>query len=235
MTPTESRMLNDFLAQLRQVQGLQKDPEAATLIAEAAAAQPDALYLLVQRSLMQDQALEVASARIAALEAQARPVVAAPVSSFLDGGNNAWGRSAAPASASAVSAPRVQALTPAATVPAASGPAMADAAPARAGFLGGGGGNFLGTMAATAAGVAGGALLFQGIGSMMGHHGAGAGAAAAAAPQSNAFSSMADSVDKTPASTPAAPVAASGDADTSVAGLDDDAGDVDYGDDDAMA
>ncbi|EGF30454.1 putative transmembrane protein [Oxalobacteraceae bacterium IMCC9480] len=233
MTPTESQMLNDFLVQLRQVQGIQKDPEAATLIAEAAAAQPDALYLLVQRSLMQDQALELANTRIAALEAQARPLVAAAPSSFLDSGNNAWGRSAAPASAPAYSAPRAQAMAPAVGAPPASGPAVADAAPARGGFLGGGGGNFLGTMAATAAGVAGGALLFQGIGSMMGHHGAGA--AAAAAPQSNAFSSMADSVDKTPATTPAAPVAASGDTDTSVAGGADDAGDFDFGDDDSMA
>ncbi|MFT5533227.1 MAG: hypothetical protein ACI8WM_003527 [Burkholderiaceae bacterium] len=226
MTPTESRMLNDFLSQLRQVHGVQKDAEAAALIADAAQAQPDALYLLVQRALLQDQALASASARIAALEAQALPVAAAAPSSFLDGGSNAWGRSVTSASAPAYSAPLAQAVAPVA-----SAPSVAEAAAARPGFLGGGGGNFLGTMAATAAGVAGGAFLFQGIGNMMGNHGA----AAAAVPQSNAFSSMADSVDKTPAATPVAPVASASDADTSVAGSDDDAGDVDFGDDDAMA
>lgn len=36
-------------------------------------------------------------------------------------------------------------------------------------------GSFLGTAAATAAGVAGGAFLFQGIESLLGHHGSGGG------------------------------------------------------------
>ncbi len=231
MTPTESRMLNEFLMQLRQVQGMQKDPEAAALIADAALAQPDALYLLVQRALLQDQALASASARIAALEAQAVPVPAVAPSSFLDGGNNAWGRSATPVSARAYNAPVSAASVPVASAAVASAPAAATTqAPTSPGFLGGGGGNFLGTMAATAAGVAGGALLFQGIGNMMGHHGA-----AAPATQSNAFSSMADSVDK-PAAAAATPVASSEIADVSSADIDDSAGDVDFGgDDDAMA
>jgi hypothetical protein len=67
----------------------------------------------------------------------------------------------------------------------------------------------------------------------MGNHGA----AAAAVPQTNAFSSMADSVEKTPVATPVAPapVVSASDADTNVAGSYDDAGDVDFGDGDAMA
>ncbi|MDY7575913.1 DUF2076 domain-containing protein [Actimicrobium sp. CCI2.3] len=227
MTPTESRMLNEFLLQLRQVQGIQKDPEAAALIADAALAQPDALYLLVQRALLQDQALASASARIAVLEAQAVPAVAVAPSSFLDGGNNAWGRSASPVSARAYNAPATPASVPMASAAVASAPAAMTQAPAGAGFFGGGGGNFLGTMAATAAGVAGGALLFQGIGSMMGHHGA-----AAPSTQSNAFSSMADSVDKPAAAAAVDPVASS---DMQSANVDDSAGDIDFGDDDAMA
>jgi hypothetical protein len=227
MTPTESRMLNDFLMQLRQVQGIQKDPEAAALIADAGLAQPDALYLLVQRALLQDQALANASARIAVLEAQAVPVAAVAPSSFLDGGNNAWGRSAAPVTARAYNV--VAAAVAPASVPVASAPAAATMpAAASPGFFGGGGGNFLGTMAATAAGVAGGALLFQGIGNLMGHHGA-----AAPAPQSNAFSSMADSVDKPAAA--AAPVASHEAADASNAGVASGSEDVEFGDDDAMA
>ncbi|MFT5587933.1 MAG: hypothetical protein ACI9ZF_000088 [Bradyrhizobium sp.] len=226
MTPTESQMLNAFLLQLRQVQGIQKNPEAAALIADAAVAQPDALYLLVQRALLQDQALASAGARIAVLEAQAVPVAPVASGSFLEGGNNAWGRSAAPVSARAYNAPVTTASVPLPGAGVASGPAaVVPQAPAGAGFFGGGGGNFLGTMAATAAGVAGGALLFQGIGSMMGHHGA-------AAPQSNAFSSMADSVDK-PAAAPA-PVTSSGTADTSNTDVADNAADMDFGDDDEM-
>ena len=232
MTPTESRMLNEFLLQLRQVQGIQKDPEAAALIADAALAQPDALYLLVQRALLQDQALASASARIAVLEAQAVAAVAVAPSSFLDGGNNAWGRSASPVSARAYNAPATPASVPMASAAVAnaavaSAPSAMTQTPAGAGFFGGGGGNFLGTMAATAAGVAGGALLFQGIGSMMGHHGA-----AAPSTQSNAFSSMADSVDKPAAAAAVDPVASS---DRQSADVDDSAGDVDFGDDDAMA
>ncbi len=231
MTPTESQMLNAFLMQLRQVQGIQKDPEAAALIADAATAQPDALYLLVQRALLQDQALASAGARIAVLEAQALPATAAVPSSFLDGGNNVWGRSAAPVSARAYNAPVTTAPAPLPGAGAASGPAaVVPQAPAGAGFFGGGGGNFLGTMAATAAGVAGGALLFQGIGSMMGHHGA-----AAPASQSNAFSSMAESVDKPAEATPVNPVTSYGTADASNADAADHAGDIDFGDDDAMA
>ena len=42
---------------------------------------------------------------------------------------------------------------------------------AKPGFLSGGAGSILGTVAATAAGVAGGAFLFQGIENLMGHHG----------------------------------------------------------------
>jgi hypothetical protein len=206
------------------VQGIQKDPEAAALIADAGLAQPDALYLLVQRALLQDQALANASARIAVLEAQAVPVAAVAPSSFLDGGNNAWGRSAVPVSARAYNAP-----APLASVPVASAPAAATMpAPASPGFFGGGGGNFLGTMAATAAGVAGGALLFQGLGNLMGHHGA-----AAPAPQSNAFSSMADSVDKPAAA--AAPATSYEAADASNTDVVSGSEDVEFGDDDAMA
>ena len=187
MTPEESSLLTTFLSQLQQTGAVAKDPQAAALISEAVARQPDAAYLLVQRSLLQDKALANASARIASLEAQVR---AAPASggSFLDSGNNAWGRSVP-----APVAVQTQSAGPSAFA--------APAAPSRffgggAGFSGlggmGGGGSFLGTMAATAAGVAGGAFLFQGIENLMGHHGSSNHLMDSQAP----FGDMASSVDQ---------------------------------------
>ena len=68
MTPQERSVLEGFLAQLAQVRGVNKDPEAERLIAQAVEQQPDATYLVVQRALLLGQALEQAKARIAALE-----------------------------------------------------------------------------------------------------------------------------------------------------------------------
>src|SRR5205085_10756582 len=65
MSPQDSQMLNDFLAQLIQARGIQKDPEADALIQRAVAQQPDATYLLVQRALLMEQALNNAKDQIA--------------------------------------------------------------------------------------------------------------------------------------------------------------------------
>lgn len=188
MNPDEFKLLTTFLTQLSQVSGVTKDPQAASLIGDAVARQPDAAYLLVQRALLQDQALNSARERIATLEAQVSATPAAPSAGFLDSGSNAWGRSAA--SAPMQSAPVAQAQYAAAPPQYAAAPGVAP----RGGLFGGGGGggSFLTSMAATAAGVAGGAFLFQGIESMM-HHGN------ASRPlmdqQPNAFGGMANSVD----------------------------------------
>ena len=52
MSPQDSQMLHDFLSQLIQARGIQKDPEADALIQRAVAQQPDAAYLLVQSALL---------------------------------------------------------------------------------------------------------------------------------------------------------------------------------------
>lgn len=162
MTPQESQALQNFLDQLRQVRGIQKDPEAEAAIARAVAQQPDAAYLLVQRALLQDQAIESANAQISQLRNELQAGPTARTGSFLDPGV-AWGRSGA------VRPPQPEAQAP--LMQAAPGPTPTQgsaAPPARPGFLGGGGGSFLGNMAATAAGVAGGAFLFHGIQNLMG-------------------------------------------------------------------
>lgn len=189
MTPQETQALRDFLAQLTQVQGVQKDAEAAGMIGAALARQPDAGYLLVQRSMLQDQAIANAREQIAQLQSQLQAARAGagagtPGSSFLDPAN-AWGNSAADTGrgASAVNArmPQPQPYQgtgapqymPAQAQQYAPPPAQRPGLFGGGGMFGGGGGGggFLGTMAATAAGVAGGAFLFQGIENMMGHHG----------------------------------------------------------------
>ena len=207
MSPDEHRMLTTFLNQLDQVGPVSKDTEAAALIANSVARQPDAAYLLVQRALLQDQAINVARERIASLETQLRTALSnasnslAPSSassgSFLDSGNNAWGRSAGSASARTVAVGAPQ-FTQAPSQVTAAQPVAA----ASPGFLGGGGGSFLTSMAATAAGVAGGAFLYQGISSMM-HSG---GAANAMGQGASPFGSMANSVDHAAAAPAAAPI-----------------------------
>ncbi|MFN0302135.1 MAG: DUF2076 domain-containing protein [Burkholderiales bacterium] len=160
MTPQETGLLNEFLSQLTQVRGIIKDPDADTLIAKATAQQPDATYLLVQRSLLLDQALDEAKQQIEKLEGELRGTRAQPAAAgggFLSG-VSAWGRK--PAAAPAFAGTTRQ--------PAASMAAASQAAPSA---MGGGGGSFLGRAAATAAGVVGGAFLFQGISQLMGNRG----------------------------------------------------------------
>jgi hypothetical protein len=170
MSPQDSQLLQEFLDQLVQARGVAKDPEADAMIQRAVAQQPDAAYLLVQRALLQQQALNNAKAEIAALQSQLRAAPqAAPA--FLD--PNAWGNSGSvrPSSAVPVAAPYQQPYQqpyqPAYQQPY---PGQAQSVGGPGGFLRGGLGGTLGTVAATAAGVAGGAFLFQGLENLLGHH-----------------------------------------------------------------
>ena len=157
MSPQEIQSLQDFLNQLTQVRGIAKDPQADVLIANAVARQPDAAYLLVQRAMLVEQALNNAKTQIASLQSQMQATQSAPARSFFDA--NAWGNTPAPAPMMASAPAPMQ--TPAA-------PVMQSPAPAASpGFFGSGIGSVLGTVATTAAGVAGGAFLFQGIEHLM--------------------------------------------------------------------
>jgi uncharacterized protein len=167
MTPQERSVLEGFLAQLAQVRGVNKDPEAERLIAQAIEQQPDATYLLVQRALLLSQALEQAKARIAALEqGEGRG------QGFLDPNASGWGN-AGPAGYRGQPAP---AAAPQYAPPYPAYGAPPPGYPVYGGPLPGGGfSSFLGQAAATAAGVAGGEFLFQGIENLFGHHGGGFG------------------------------------------------------------
>jgi hypothetical protein len=63
----EYEVLRRLLAQLVQIRGVKKDPEAYALIQEAVAQQPDATYLLTERVLSLSVALDRARVRVAEL------------------------------------------------------------------------------------------------------------------------------------------------------------------------
>jgi uncharacterized protein len=154
MTPDERDLLNRFLQDLTQARPGPKDPDAADLIARTLNGNADAQYLLVQHAILSDQALHAAQARIADLESQARP---APAPSFLGGGSGPW-RQPQPGPAPAY--PDQYPTGPFAQGPSSVGP-----------FSSGGGlGSFLRGAATTAAGVAGGEMLFEGLSGMFGGH-----------------------------------------------------------------
>lgn len=169
MSPQELQALENFLAQLTQARAGAKDPQAEARILEAAARQPDAAYLLVQRAMLLDHALASAQAQIATLQNQLQAAQAGRSTSFMDSANN-WGSHAASAAPAPGYAPQQAAPMPMPPQPAQQAPAQ----PVRSGFFSGGLGSTLGSVATTAAGVAGGALLFQGIENMF-HHNSGGG------------------------------------------------------------
>jgi hypothetical protein len=174
LTPQETELLQNFLSQLTQINGVTKDPQAERLIAEALARQPDAGYLLVQRTLLQDQALTVAQTQIAELQSQRNQYSGLRNESNFFDSSNSWGNSAGNSVNN--SQRSTSASLPATTSPMQrydTTPQYQPTAATRPGFFSGGSTGFLGNMAATAAGVAGGAFLFQGIESLMGHHGGG--------------------------------------------------------------
>ncbi|GAA7756161.1 MULTISPECIES: DUF2076 domain-containing protein [Cupriavidus] len=162
MTPQDMQALETFLSQLVQARADGKDPQAAAMIADAAGRQPDAAYLLVQRAMLLDRALVNAQAQIASLQQQLQQMQQGQGSrSFIDDAN-AWGNHPGRAMPGAApSAPPPYQAAP--QYPSTPQPAPQPPQTARPGFLSGGLGGTLGSIATTAAGVAGGAMLFQGI------------------------------------------------------------------------
>lgn len=140
-----------------------KDADAERLIRQALSERPDIGYLLVQRHLLLEQALQSAQARIKTLEQTVPQAGSTGSGGFLGsapataGAANVYGQPMWGASAGRWEETR-PAAAPAASVSAPTSPPS----PAQ------GGSSFLGAAAATATGVLGGALLFQGIEHLMG-------------------------------------------------------------------
>jgi len=182
MTPQERQRVTELFDRLAQLETAPRDAEAERAMADGLARAPHAIYPLVQTVLVQDEALRRADARIRELSGQAE---AAPESGgFLDSMRSVLMGGAKPTSVPAVRPatgpdPRWN------TGGAAAQPAAPQAAAPSPG------GSFLGTAAASAAGVIGGALLFNSISSMLSHHSgsAFAGEAPAASPWSDSSNS----------------------------------------------
>ncbi len=167
MQSQERELIGGLFGRLQPFEAQPRDSEAEALIKDAVARQPAAPYLLVQTVLVQEQALKAAQERIAELEARAG--AAAPAAAGFLGSApkiGPWG-AAQPAAPAA----------PPPSVPSTRSPLQAAVAPQQ-----GGGGGFLRSAMATAAGVAGGALLFEGIRSLMGSNPGPFGQTAAAQP-----------------------------------------------------
>lgn len=163
MNHQEREQLNLFLQQLVQVQASQKDAEADGLIREACARQIDAAYLLVQRAMQLEHALQSMKAQCVQQQAELDKMRSGTQSRFLND-TNAWGSQ--PVASIAASAPVAAAVGSLRQPPRVQGPGAAPAAPAPSSW----GSGILGTVATTAAGVVAGSFLFQGIGNLMGHH-----------------------------------------------------------------
>jgi hypothetical protein len=158
MNPQEKMKLQQFLENLVAAKGVDKLPEADQLIRQAFSRQPDAAYLLVQRSMLLEQGIAQAKARIAELEE-----AQAPSRSFF--GNDYQPNSGA----------RIPLGSPAPYAPAAAAGPVYGGPAYGAPSAGSGAGSFLGQAAATAAGVAGGAFLFEGLEHLFGHQQSGFG------------------------------------------------------------
>jgi hypothetical protein len=151
MQSQERELIEGLFSRLKAYEAQPRDPEAERLIAGLVASQPGSPYMLAQTVLVQEHALKAAQARIAELEAKA---AAAPPPSFLGSAPKIGPWGAAPAAPQPPSAPPA----------AAPWQQQPSAAPAPSGT-----GSFLRSAMTTAAGVAGGALLFDGIRSLFGH------------------------------------------------------------------
>jgi hypothetical protein len=153
MTPQERQLVAELFDRLATLEGNRRDPDADAAISDGVRRAPHALYALVQTVLVQDEALRAADARIRELEGG----TAGGQGGFLDSmrdtfmGRRGEARGSVPSVRTNGAADSAwQAGTPAAPQPQPQG------------------GSFLGTAAASAAGVIGGALLLNSFRSMFG-------------------------------------------------------------------
>jgi uncharacterized protein len=198
MTPQEQQLVADLFNRLASLEGQRRDPDAERLIREGLGVAPNSVYALVQTVLVQDEALKRASARIEELErAGAAPAESGggfldnvrgmfggqprssvpPVKPSGQGSSGVWGSrpdAGPPPGQASGQQPSGQPWGnpqgypqgyPQGGYPPPPPPGYPPAGYPQAA---GGGHSFLGTAAATVAGVVGGAMLLNGIRGMMG-------------------------------------------------------------------
>src|SRR5690349_22411743 len=143
VTPQERQLVDELFERLARLEQAPRDAEAERAIAEGLRGAPNAIYPLVQTVLVQDEALKRADARIRELTGE--DTEPGPGGGFLDSMRQALtGRS--------TSVPSVRPNAPDPRWNSGGVLPNASAAPQSGGY---GGGSFLGTAAASAAGVIG--------------------------------------------------------------------------------
>jgi uncharacterized protein len=181
MTPDERALIESLFQRLAAADRPEKDREADDLIRQQITKAPAAPYLLVQTVLVQEQALIGAQSRIAELEKQVAETEK-PKTSFLGGLTGPWGGRPAASPSAPPTGWRAPSPNPG-YAPQAYGGQGQPYGQQPYGQQGYGqpgygqqaygqqaGGGFLRQALTTAAGVAGGALLFQGISSLLSHN-----------------------------------------------------------------
>jgi hypothetical protein len=178
MTPQELKLLDELFDRLQSLENAPRDPDAVRAINEGLQRAPNALYPLVQTALVQDEALKQADARIRELEAELGIGQPQPPQQggFLDSMRDALTGKREQEPRGSVPSVRAGAAPDAPQSPWRNTTGMQGGgyrpepgyAPAPPQAPGMGGGSFLGTAAATAAGVVGGALLANSFRGMFG-------------------------------------------------------------------
>lgn len=176
MTPQERQLVDDLFDRLARLETSPREPDAEAAIMQGLRRAPNAVYSLVQTALVQDEALKRANARIQELESVEQEP--RPSGGFLDSMRDTilgpgQGRGSVPSVRPGDGMQRGpvwnsgQALGNArmSDDPRMNDPRMGNPG---GGAFGGGGGSFLGTAAATAAGVIGGSMLMNSIRGLMG-------------------------------------------------------------------
>jgi uncharacterized protein len=165
MTPQEQEMIGDLIDRVQKTQLAEKDMDAEQMLQQGLGQNPDTLYILAQTVLVQKYALEQAQAQLTQAKAQIDQMQQHPepkhATSFL---GSLLGRNDAPAPPPP---PPPQAYQP---QPVQAYPQYVPVGgpPQYGAPMGmGGGGGFLRGAMQTAAGVAAGALAFEGVESLM--------------------------------------------------------------------
>jgi uncharacterized protein len=194
MTPQERQLIDDLFDRLARLENAPRDGEAMSAIVQGLRKAPNAVYALVQTTLVQDEALKRADSRIQELEAaigqqnQPQNHPAGFLDSMRDaifGQSQQHGQNQSQGSVPNVRAPGIGDGRPAWNTgqvlqqgqppgqynqPGYAQPYGAQP-PQQQSPFGGGGGSFLGTAAAAAVGVVGGSMLASSLRSMMGGSG----------------------------------------------------------------
>src|SRR5262245_7998465 len=174
MNADERQLITQLFERMRNYGAPEKDREAEALINQSVRANPDAIYMLVQSVLVQEQALEAANARLRDLEEQLRSMEGGDRSrSGRSGGflSGYWGSRAAEEPRSSVPQVGSRATSTAygsrdeGRAPWTQSPPPPQAPAAQPAPSGGG---FMRSALATAAGVAGGVLVADSIRNMLG-------------------------------------------------------------------